>query len=280
MYLASKKIMKKVLIVEDDPMLSEIYKKKFEKAGSFEAVVATSGTDAIKKAKQEIPDLVLLDLVLPEMDGFDVLAELKKDPTLKNTKVVPFSNLSEEDNEKKLRELKADGFIAKSEHTPQELVIEVEKILKNIPEKADNVLRGDLEEGGVENKNINNLSQKKVLIIDDDEVFLEVFGGELRKIEIDTEKALDGEEGGRLFLEKDFDLVVINLMLSDKKAVDLIKEFRSQKNKNKTKFAILKGEGVLNKDLEEVEKMNIKKIIEKDKIEPKQFALEIKSILE
>lgn len=281
MYLASKKNMKKVLIVEDDPMLSEIYKKKFEKTGSFEVVAATSGTDAIKKAKQEVPDLVLLDLVLPEMDGFDVLAELKKEPTLKDTKVVPFSNLSEEDNEKKLRELKADGFIAKSEHTPQELVVEVEKILKDIPEKKDNTSKKNLsQEVDAEIENTNNLSKGEVLLIDDDEVFWEVFGGELKKIGLKVEKVLDGENGMRRLLEKDFDLVVTNLTLSDKKAFDLISEFRSQKNKSQTKFVILKSEDVLDRDLKELEKINVKNFIDKDKIEPKQFATKIKSILE
>lgn len=272
--------MKKVLIVEDDPMLSEIYKKKFEKTGSFEAVVANSGTDAIKKAKQEIPDLVLLDLVLPEMDGFDVLAELKKEPTLKNTKVVPFSNLSEEDNEKKLRELKADGFIAKSEHTPQELVEEVEKILKDIPEKTDEILKKNLsQEVDVEIENTNNLSKVEVLLIDDDEVFLEVFGEELKKKGLKVEKVSNGKNGMRRLLEKDFDLVVINLTLSDKKAFDLISEFKSQKNKSQTKFVILKSEDVLDRDLKELEKINVKNFIDKDKIEPKQFATKIKSSL-
>lgn len=267
--------MKKVLIVEDDSMLSEIYKKKFEKAGSFEVVAATSGTDAIKKAKEEKPDLVLLDLVLPEMDGFDVLAELKKDPSLKNTKVVPFSNLSEEDNDKRLNELGADGFIAKSEHTPQELVVEVEKILNTIDENKGE--GEDLNRKGQEI--LKNSKAGKILIIDEEEVFLEVFGGELEKIDFNVVRASSGKEGLDLLSQKDFDLVVLGSTLSDKKGSELIKEFKSQKNKSKTKFIALKNEDVSEKDLSELKELNVKNFIEKDKIEPKQFAVEIKNIL-
>lgn len=266
--------MKKVLIVEDDPMLSEIYKKKFEKAGSFEVVIATSGTEAVKKSKAEKPDLVLLDLVLPEMDGFDVLAEIKRDPSLKNTKVVPFSNLSEEDNEKKLRELKADGFITKSEHTPQELVGEVEKILATISEdKTENKAETEIE---INSKKLDN----KILIIEDDQVVLDVFGGELEKTGFEVEGVLSGEKGLDLMLQKDFDLVVIGDALSDKKAVEIIKELKSQKTKIKTVFVVLKSEDDSEKDLEELNKVGVKKIIEKNKIEPSEFAVEIKKILE
>jgi two-component system alkaline phosphatase synthesis response regulator PhoP len=120
--------MKKILVVEDDPMLLEIYQKKFN-GGEFEVITATSGIEAEKKAAAEKPDLILLDLVLPEKDGLSVLKTIKEDNSLQGTKVVIFSNLSQEEEQQKAQSLGADGFIVKSEFTPQQLVDKVKEIL-------------------------------------------------------------------------------------------------------------------------------------------------------
>jgi|GEM_PF-652074 DNA-binding response OmpR family regulator len=277
--------MKKVLIVEDDSMLSEIYQKKFKSQDSFEVVSANSGTEAIKKAKEEKPDLVLLDLVLPEMDGFDVLEQIKKDPTLSNTKVVPFSNLSEEDNEKKLRELGADGFIAKSEHTPQELLEEVKKILKedkgnssekpNVQNKEIDLSEDETVSDSTEEKQTTG---KSVLIIEDEEVFLDVFSKELEKAGFYVDKALDGNKGADFLAKKSFDLVVLDISLKGIEAEQVIFEFKARKPKAKTKFVVLKSEDSSNKNLDQLKKLGVQGFIDRDKIDPKDFVAEIKAI--
>ena len=110
--------MNKILIVEDDPMLSEIYQKKFSQEGNFEVLTAISGSEAEKKIRREKPDLVLLDLVLPEKDGFEILKDLREDSSLDDIKIVIFSNLSQEEEQQKAKTLGANGFIAKSDFTP------------------------------------------------------------------------------------------------------------------------------------------------------------------
>lgn len=121
--------MKKILIVEDDPMLVEIYSKKFTSKG-FEIDTAISGAEAEKKVKNGNFDLVLLDLVLPETDGFSVLKKIKEDPAISSTKVVVFSNLSQEEDKERASMLGADGFLTKSDYTPGEIVEHIKEILK------------------------------------------------------------------------------------------------------------------------------------------------------
>ena len=116
------KKMKKILIVEDDPMLVEIYKKKFSDDDDFEVVTASTGLETEKKVAQEKPDLVLLDLILPEEDGFQVLEKVKKTKAGKNAKIIIFSNLSQEEEKEKAMDLGADDFMVKSDFTPQQLV--------------------------------------------------------------------------------------------------------------------------------------------------------------
>ncbi|GBE17324.1 phosphate regulon transcriptional regulatory protein PhoB [bacterium BMS3Abin15] len=121
--------MPKILIVEDDPMISEIYQKKFEAAG-FEVVVAVNGNEVISNVKKDKFDLVLLDLVLPEMSGIDILKQLKEGKYNPGMKVVIFSNLSEKEDRDRAAKNGADGFISKTQYSPSELVKEIQKIIK------------------------------------------------------------------------------------------------------------------------------------------------------
>jgi DNA-binding response OmpR family regulator len=122
-------VIKKILIVEDDPMLVEIYSKKFISDG-FDTDTAISGAEAEKKILAGKFDLVLLDLVLPEADGFEVLKKIKEDPAVRDTKVVVFSNLSQQEDKEKAALLGADDFLTKSDYTPGEIVEHVKEMLK------------------------------------------------------------------------------------------------------------------------------------------------------
>ena len=130
------KKMAKILIVEDDSMLIEIYQKKFSDDG-YEVVTATTGAEVLKKIKNENPELVLLDLVLPEEDGFHVLEKIKKDSHTKNIKVIIFSNLSQQEDQSRAAKLGAEGFLTKSDYTPTEMVEEVQKVLKSDNQKKN-----------------------------------------------------------------------------------------------------------------------------------------------
>jgi len=121
--------MAKIILAEDDSMTVEIYQKKFEEAG-FEIIVASTGKEALECAKKEKADLMLLDLVLPEIDGLSILKEIKKSGKYSELKIIVFSNLDSEEDKTKAFKYGADGFIPKTKHIPSELVKEVKKILK------------------------------------------------------------------------------------------------------------------------------------------------------
>ena len=117
---------KKVLLVEDDLFLIDIYTKKLESFG-YKVVNADTGTKALKMAKTEKPDLVLLDIVLPEMEGWEVLERLKKEDS--KLQVIILSNLSQRQEVDKGLKLGASKYLIKSQHTPSEVVNEVKKII-------------------------------------------------------------------------------------------------------------------------------------------------------
>ena len=84
--------MAKILIIEDDIVLSRMYQKKFEHEG-FQVAAAYSGGEGLQKAPMEKPDVILLDIMMPAVDGFAVIRSLKKDETTKDTPIIILTNL-------------------------------------------------------------------------------------------------------------------------------------------------------------------------------------------
>ena len=121
--------MKKILIVEDDNFLQGLEAGKLKK-DDYEVITASTGEDGLKKIFEPKIDLVLLDLILPKFDGFEILKKMKETLELKNIPVIVFSNLSEDKDIKKAKDLGATDFMVKSNFTLDELVKHIDKILK------------------------------------------------------------------------------------------------------------------------------------------------------
>ncbi len=122
---------KKILIVEDDVTMREIVVHKLSTSG-FTVVEAADGKAAIEAWKREKPDLVLLDLMLPEMDGFQILEEVRKnnDPTITKTPVIVLSNLFSKEDIQKAKSLNIDDFMVKAYYTTEEILTRVKDALK------------------------------------------------------------------------------------------------------------------------------------------------------
>jgi len=123
-----------------------------------------------------------------------------------------------------------------------------------------------------------NSKIKSILVIEDEEIFLDVFTKELEKIGFYVKKALDGKQGAKFLAQKEFDLVIVDIALSGMGTEQLIIEFRSRKPKAKTKFVILKSEDSSDKDIDQLKKTGIQAIIDKNKVSPKEFADQIQAI--
>ena len=116
--------MAKILLVEDDIILVEMYQAKFELEG-YDIQVATNGEECLKIVEHFVPDLILLDILMPKLNGFHVLKELKKRPKLRQVPVILLTNLGEVevDLNKELAEaLGVTDYLIKSHHTPDEVV--------------------------------------------------------------------------------------------------------------------------------------------------------------
>lgn len=119
----------KILLVEDDRMISGMYDTKLRQEG-FRVVLAENGADALELAIQEKPDLILLDIILPQIDGFAVLKELRLNPKTQEIPVVMLTNLgTPEDKDKGVR-YGATEYLVKANLTPSDVAVTVKKFLK------------------------------------------------------------------------------------------------------------------------------------------------------
>ena len=118
----------KVAIVEDDIAISQMYRLKFETEG-YEVQTADNGRLGLELAEAFKPDIILLDLMMPEMTGDEMLAELRKKPWGKDITVIILTNLGEEEAPKGLRELGVHSFIVKAEMTPRQVAERVKQAL-------------------------------------------------------------------------------------------------------------------------------------------------------
>ncbi len=122
----------KILLVEDDSFLSNIYQTKFTKEG-YQVSTVGDGESALKAVKTKKPDLILLDVLLPKLDGFAVLEKIKQDPETASIPVILLTNLGQRDDVDRGLALGAADYLIKAHFKPSETVAKVKKILdKNV----------------------------------------------------------------------------------------------------------------------------------------------------
>ncbi len=120
--------MSKVLIIEDDLFYRKIYKRKFEVAGHT-AEVAENGEQGLAKICSFAPDIVFMDLMMPKMDGFQVLDQVKADPALSHIPIVILTNLSTTEDAQRVLQKGAKAILVKSDTEPDSIIEKANKIL-------------------------------------------------------------------------------------------------------------------------------------------------------
>ena len=120
---------KTVLLIEDDETISLMYKIKLEATG-FKVLTANNGVDGLKLSKEKKPDIIMLDVILPQLDGFSVLESIKKDRIIKNIPVVMLTNLGTDEDKKKGVKLGATDYLVKANLTPAQVEEKIKEYLK------------------------------------------------------------------------------------------------------------------------------------------------------
>ncbi|MDO8529067.1 MAG: response regulator [bacterium] len=268
--------MPSVILVEDDPMIGEIYQKKFSSAG-FETTIVSSGKEFLDKAKEEKYDVALLDMVLPEMSGLDILEEIKKSGKYNpKMKVFIFSNLSGKESYDKAMQSGADGYISKTQYNPSELVNEIKRLLNGTQEREKNEEKqnGDSEKVSDSNEN----GKKRILFIEDENVFLDMFCKKLEDEGYIVEKAENGAGGLKEALSKSFDLIITDMVMPVMEGVDIIKRLRLEERTKNTPIIVLSASSTDEK-IRETKELKISDFFVKTRVTPEDLARRVKELL-
>lgn len=121
--------MTKIAIIEDDAAIHQMYRMKFETEG-FDVQLAGDGRAGVDLIKKFRPDIVLLDLQMPEVDGVEALREIRKNDWGKNLPIIILTNLGEEESPPEIKELGVSGYIVKADLTPRQVVARVKEVLE------------------------------------------------------------------------------------------------------------------------------------------------------
>ncbi|PIR57881.1 MAG: response regulator [Parcubacteria group bacterium CG10_big_fil_rev_8_21_14_0_10_38_31] len=128
-----------VFIVDDDEFILDVYSVKFREKG-YKVEIAMSGLEALDKIKQGFsPDIMLLDIVMPKMDGFELLKRIRDEKLLSGSLIVILTNLGQKEDVQKGLDLKVDDYVVKAYFTPSEIAKKVEDLLSK---KKDNLASG------------------------------------------------------------------------------------------------------------------------------------------
>ncbi|MDO8241243.1 MAG: response regulator [Candidatus Moranbacteria bacterium] len=267
--------MTKIIIVEDDPMISEIYNKKFTDSG-FEVFAVTNGEQALNVARTEKVDVVMTDLIMPKMDGFQVIESLRNGEFDPNIRIIVTSNLSQKEDRDKAIALGANGFVAKSEHSPSELVKEIQRLMGQFQEQQKNESRATAL---AESSNVqNDADKKKILIIEDEEIFIEMFGEKLRQDGFAVESATNGAWGVKEALRDKFDLFVIDMIMPAMTGEEMITKLKMEDQTKNIPIIVLSA-SVEGDVIKRVKEMGIESFFIKTQITPNELSKEVSRIL-
>ncbi len=225
----------KILVVEDEPVHLNVMKAKLEYEG-YEVEYATDGEAGYKMMTETNPDLVLLDIILPKMNGFDFLEKAKKEGFVEKIPVIIVSNSGQPVEIDKALKLGARDFLVKAEFNPSDVVDKVQKFLgtAKLPKSSQNEPRqpGPKKDGKV-----------KLLVIEDDKFLRDLIVAKLQKEGFATIEALDGEEGLRLTKENLPDLVLLDLILPGLDGFEVLRQIKDDQKTKSIPVIILSNLG-------------------------------------
>lgn len=228
---------KKILIIEDNDVLGDILVKKLQTAG-YQTELVIDGKEGLKRVKEFKPDLLLLDIILPTMNGYEILEELNKDTANPMPPVIIISNSGQPVEISRVLELGVKDYLVKADFTPEEVIKKVEEQLN----KVDN------KEGGASHKNIS------VLSVEDDNFLRDLLARKLAHEQYKIKTAPDGETGLEMAREEKFSIILLDLILPGMSGFDVLEHIRKDSMNKETPIIVLSNLGQ-DADIEKAKKL-------------------------
>lgn len=223
--------MTRILIIEDDALLADVLVQKLKNEG-FETLLARDGEDGYTQMQTLKPDLILLDILLPKMNGYEILEKKIKDPALAPIPVIVVSNSGQPVEINRALALGVKDYLVKAQFDPEEVLVKVRALLGT--EGNRGVDSGVAIEGLVNQKdNTSSLEGKKILWVEDDQFLNDIIARKLSTIKCVFFHASDGLEALKIVNAEIPDIVVLDILLPGMDGFEILHNIKSDpKTKN------------------------------------------------
>jgi len=229
----------KILIIEDEKILVDVLSKKIENEG-YEVISAEDGKEGLDKIEKDVPDLILLDIVMPRMDGYEVLSELhNKFGKDKMPPVIIISNSGQPVEIEKAKDLGAKDFIIKAQFTPEEVLNKVNKLLETTAKVAGSSDEAAAGPGDKEKKNKVGKTEAKILIIEDDQFLRDLLKTKLEKENFIVTTAIDGPGGMEKIVSENPEIILLDIILPGIDGFEILKRVRTNADMKIAKIPII-----------------------------------------
>lgn len=270
---------KKILIIEDELNLLKAIEKKLKLEG-YEVFASLDGEDGLKKIREEKPDLVLLDIILPKKNGFEVLENLKK--TGNKIPVIIISNSGQPVEIDRALDLGIRDYLVKTDFTPADVLGKIVKVIGRSSSEAKPSLNrlSSISAGKspAENNSLAATKRARVLIIEDDGFLGRLLVRKLDKEGLAADLAVDGKEGLKKITEERPDLLLLDLILPGLDGFQILKNLRENKTTAGLPVIVLSNLGQL-EEINKAKALGADDFLIKANFTPTEVVSKIKNLL-
>ncbi len=216
---------KKILIVEDDVFLGDVLTEKFKKDG-FEAILSRDGAEGLQKMKELKPDLILLDIILPTMNGYEILEAKHKDPDIEKIPVIIISNSGQPVEINRALELGVKDYFIKAQFDPEEVMVKVRAFLEKEGGNLSSI-------GGDKKATSDRVAGKKIMWVEDDNFLSEIVARKLATEKCTLIHNTNGEEALSVVEQEKPDIIMLDILLPGMNGFEVLEKLKSnEKVKN------------------------------------------------
>ena len=267
--------MKKILIIEDDLFLGNVLTQKLTTEG-FDVILSRDGLKGFGEMKSFHPDLVLLDIILPNMNGYEILEARQKDPSLADIPVIIISNSGQPVEINRALALGIKDYLVKAQFDPEEVIAKVRASLsknEGLPSPVKSL-------ENVMNQKINtvNLEGKKIVWVEDDQFLNDIIARKLSATKCLFFHSSEGEEALKIITKEIPDIIMLDIILSGMDGFEILRRIKSDPKTRHIPVILLSNLGQAS-DIEKGKALGAIRFLVKATVTPNEIVDQIKEVL-
>lgn len=266
--------MKKILIIEDDLLLGDALNQKLGNEG-YEVKLVTDGLKGLDAMKSFRPDLILLDIILPDMNGYEILEAKKKDPSLSSIPVIVVSNSGQPVEINRALSLGVKDYLVKAQFDPEEVLVKIRaQFRKNEPSSSVESL-----EGAMNQKEVTiDLKGKKIMWVEDDQFLNDIIARKLSTTKCVFFHSSEGEEALKIIDKEMPDIIMLDIILSGMDGFEILRRIKNDPKTKHIPVILLSNLGQAS-DIEKGKSLGAIRFMVKATVTPNEIIDQIKEVL-